>query len=214
MSVRVKICCIQDSDELALVQALGADAAGLVSQMPSGQGTLPDAQIARLAALATDALDTFLLTAETEADRIRAHHKRTRTSSIQLVDAVRPNAYEKLRASLPGIQLVQVVHVTGPSSIEQAVAWAELADALLLASGDPARRELGGTGRTHDWGLSRKIVDRVTVPVWLAGGLHPGNVAEDIRQVRPYGVDVCSGLRPNGRLRTDLLRQFLAATRT
>jgi phosphoribosylanthranilate isomerase len=82
---------------------------------------------------------------------------------------------------------------------------------LLLDSGRPSTQELGGTGRVHDWTVSERCVAAAARPVFLAGGLHPGNVADALRQVRPFGVDVCSGLRPDGKLSDDLLAAFAEA---
>lgn len=213
MSTKVKVCCIQSEAELAMAHAAGADAVGLLASMPSGRGAIPDEKIARLAALAPPPMETFLLTAETEAEHIIAHHRRTGTSSIQLVDTVAPQTYSLLRAALPGIRLVQVIHVIGTGSVEDALGIAGQVDALLLDSGNPADRVLGGTGRTHDWSLSREIVQQVRKPVWLAGGLRPQNAARAVQQVRPYGLDVCSGLRQQGQLQADLLRRFMAKVR-
>lgn len=118
-----------------------------------------------------------------------------------------------LRAALPGIKLVQVIHVVGPESVAQACAVAPLVDALLLDSGNPTlkTKQLGGTGRVHDWGLSRQIRDAAPIPVFLAGGLHEGNVAEAVRAVRPFGLDLCSGLRTGGMLDEAKLQRFFAA---
>ncbi len=93
---------------------------------------------------------------------------------------------------------------------------APLVDALLLDSGNPTLRikVLGGTGRLHNWSVSRTIRDRVNVPVFLAGGLKPNNVRAAIEAVRPFGVDVCSGLRTDGRLDPTLLHDFMHAARS
>ncbi len=86
-------------------------------------------------------------------------------------------------------------------------------DAILLDSGNQklAVKELGGTGRTHDWRISRQIVESVHVPVFLAGGLTPENVLVAIRKVRPFGLDICSGLRTNGHLDEEKVQQFFAS---
>ena len=194
---RIKICCIQSEGEAQLAIAAGADALGLVGTMPSGPGPIDDARIAAIAARAPPPVATFLLTSETEAAAIVAHAERCRTNTLQLVDRVEPADYTRLRAALPGVKLVQVVHVGGEEAVAEAVAAAAHADALLLDSGQPhaAIRVLGGTGRTHDWAISREIVERVACPVFLAGGLRADNVALAIQTVRPFGVDVCTGVR-------------------
>ncbi|MBI4913014.1 MAG: phosphoribosylanthranilate isomerase [Acidobacteria bacterium] len=208
----VKVCCIASLAEAGLAQAHGASALGLVSAMPSGPGVIPEQLIAEIAG-ALPAVDTFLLTALRNAEDLAAQHRRCRTRTLQLVDRVDAVELRKLRGLLPAVRLVQVVHVQGPRSVDEALAVAPLVDALLLDSGNPAleRKELGGTGRTHDWLLSRRIREEAGRPVWLAGGLHPGNVAEAVACVEPHGVDVCSGLRRGGVLDPGLLAAFFAA---
>lgn len=209
----VKICCIATAEEAALAMACGASALGLVSAMPSGPGVITEEAIAQIVATVPPSMATFLLTARQEADAIIEQHRHCRTSTLQLVDHVAPAELARLRRGLPGIRLVQVIHVTDATSLDEARAAAPWVDALLLDSGNPslAVKELGGTGRTHDWALSRRIVEAAGVPVYLAGGLRASNVAEAIAQVQPFGLDVCSGVRTEGRLDGDKLRAFMAA---
>ena len=212
---RIKICCIADEAEAALAISRGASALGLVSEMPSGPGVIDEDRIAAIATLIPPGTASFLLTSRTDAEAIIAQQKRCRVDTIQLCDAVPEIAYAELRAALPGVKLVQVIHVTGPRARDEALRVAPRVDALLLDSGNPtlAVKELGGTGRVHDWNLSRRIRAEVPVPVFLAGGLRPDNVAEAIGLVHPYGVDVCSGVRTEGRLDESKLRAFVAAVR-
>jgi phosphoribosylanthranilate isomerase len=194
---RIKICCIQSEEEARLAIAQGADALGLVGTMPSGPGPIDDALIAAIAARVPPPVATFLLTSETEAAAIIAHARRCRTNTLQLVDRVADEVYPQLRQALPGIKLVQVIHVAGEESVGEAVAAAAHADALLLDSGQPhaAIRVLGGTGRIHDWVVSRRIIETVACPVFLAGGLRADNIGAALATVRPFGVDVCTGVR-------------------
>jgi phosphoribosylanthranilate isomerase len=212
---RIKICCIQSEAEARLAIAQGADALGLVGTMPSGPGPIDDALIARVAARVPPPIATFLLTSETDPEGIIAHARRCRTNTLQLVDRVAEQAYPRLRAALPGIKLVQVIHVAGDESVSEALAAAAHADALLLDSGQPhaATKVLGGTGRVHDWALSRRIVEAVPCPVFLAGGLRADNVGAAIATVRPFGVDVCTGVRRRDdySLDPDKLEAFVAA---
>ena len=215
-SVRFKVCCIRDVAEAELALAHGAGAVGLVSRMPSGPGVIDDVMIAEVAAALRGRVETFLLTAETTADRIHEQVERLRPTTVQLVDSVAPDEIARLRELSLRLEIVAVIHVTGEGSVAEAREAARSADAILLDSGNPsaAVRELGGTGRVHDWTLSRQIVEAVDVPVWLAGGLDPENVTEAIAQVRPAGVDICSGLRPDRETRAldaDRLARFSAA---
>ena len=214
---RVKICCIASVAEARLAQAAGAAALGLVSAMPSGPGVVPDAVIAEVAsAMRGTALRTFLLTARTQADAIAEQHIAAGTTTLQLVDQVPHTELRRLRVLCPGVELVQVIHVTGEASVDEAVAVAPLVDAVLLDSGNPALqvKQLGGTGRTHDWRLSRRIRDAIhPLPLWLAGGLRDHNVAAAIAAVRPDGLDLCTGVRRDGRLDAERLAAVVAAVR-
>jgi phosphoribosylanthranilate isomerase len=210
---KVKVCCIASRAEAALAISCGASAIGLVSRMPSGPGPIPDSLIRDIAETVPPAVATFLLTCETTAKPIIAQQRYCRTNTIQLVDAVVDGVHDALRDALPGISLVQVIHVRDEIALREAVDVSGKVDAILLDSGQPtlAVKQLGGTGRTHDWSLSRRIRDAVDIPVFLAGGLNAGNVSKGIAQVSPYGVDVCSGLRVDGALDEVKLRDFMRA---
>src|SRR6266576_4431899 len=210
VSPRVKICCIRSVAEAALAIRHGVSALGLVSAMPSGPGVIAEETIAEIAATVPPGVATFLLTSRRDADSIIAQQRRCRVNTLQLCDSGEPGCHARLRASLPGIELVQVIHVTGPESVDEAVSVAGSVDALLLDSGNQKLvvKELGGTGRTHDWRISRKIVESVRVPVFLAGGLTPENVQAAIHEVRPFGLDVCSGLRTDGKLDEQKVKRF------
>jgi phosphoribosylanthranilate isomerase len=215
VTTRVKVCCIASVAEAALAVRYGASAVGLVSAMPSGPGVIDDDAIRGIARVVPPGVATFLLTAQTSCEDIAAQQRRARVNTLQLVDRMERSALTALREELPGIDLVQVVHVLGQESLVEASEVAPFVDAILLDSGNPGLsvKELGGTGRTHDWGVSRAIVEAVQVPVYLAGGLNPENVGEAIRAVRPFGVDLCSGLRTDGALDEQKLARFMAEVR-
>lgn len=210
---RLKVCCISDRAEAALAVELGADALGLVSAMPSGPGVIAEDTIREVALACPPAVATFLLTSLVDARRIAEQAQRTRVSTVQIVDRLAPGVHAELRALLPGLKLVQVVHVVDETSVDEALDVAGEVDALLLDSGNPnlAVKELGGTGRRHDWSLSRRIRERSPVPLFLAGGLRPDNVREAIAAVGPYGLDICSGVRREGQLDRERLTALVAA---
>jgi len=214
-SPRVKICCIGGLDEAALAIESGAAALGLVSQMPSGPGVISDELIAEIAAKVPPAIGSFLLTSRQDVSEIVAQHDLCRTNCIQLCDRITSGTYRDPKHALPGISIIQVIHVTGPESMDEAEAIAHQVDAILLDSGNQKLpvKELGGTGRTHDWSLSRKIRERIAVPMFLAGGLTPDNVAQAIEEVGPYGLDLCSGVRTGSKLDEGKLQRFFAAVR-
>jgi phosphoribosylanthranilate isomerase len=199
---RVKICCIASIEEAWLAINHGASALGLVSEMPSGPGPIPEDLIAEIVTRIPPGVSTFLLTSKQDANAIIQQHQRCRTSTIQICDRLERGNYRMLREAMPGIALVQVIHVGGEESIDEAVSIAPHVDAILLDSGNQSLKvkELGGTGRTHNWAISRKIREAVDIPLFLAGGIKTENVREAVEQVRPFGVDMCSGVRTDGRL--------------
>lgn len=146
MKPKVKICCIQSKAEAQLAIDFGADALGLVGAMPSGPGIISDSQIRKIAKSISSSVAFFLLTGETQAAGIIAHHQRTQTHTIQMVDALTPGSYNRIRNALPTIKLVQVIHVCDAAVIHRAIEVSESVDALLLDSGNPnaAIKTLGG----------------------------------------------------------------------
>lgn len=201
--------------EASLAVAKGASALGLVSEMPSGPGVIDDALVAEIAAAVPPPVATFLLTSRRDTAGIVEQARSCRTSTLQLVDAVDPRVYAGIRAALPATKIVQVIHVRDRASVAEAREVAPRVDALLLDSGNPdlVTKELGGTGRLHDWSLSRAIVAAVDKPVFLAGGIRPDNVSAALDAVRPFGIDLCSGVRTDGALDGDKLGALVAAMR-
>ena len=211
MRIRIKICCISTVEEAKTAIESGADAIGLVGEMPSGPGPIPDELIRQIAQSVPPLIGTFLLTSETSAEEIIKHHQRTHTNTIQIVDLLSVGTYTQIREALPSVKLVQVIHVIDSTSVDLAVRLSNSVDALLLDSGNPNLeiKELGGTGRVHNWNFSRQIVEKAKCPVILAGGLRPENVRNAIEEVQPFAIDVCSGVRTNGALDKSKLSCFV-----
>jgi phosphoribosylanthranilate isomerase len=207
---RVKICCIASVAEANLAISYGASALGLVSEMPSGLGIISEGLIAQVASLVPPAVSSFLLTSKPDTLAIIAQQRRLGVNTIQICDRLQSGTYDDLRQALPGIALVQVIHVTDADSIQEAVAAAPHVHGLLLDSGNQALeiQELGDTEKTHNWEISRKIRELVDVPVFLGGGLTPENISAAIQQVQPFGVDVCRGVRTEGKLDEQKLAKF------
>ena len=210
MTPRIKVCCISSIEEAQLAIRAGVSALGLVSEMPSGPGVLAWDTIAEIAAIVPPGIASFLLTSSQDAASIIAEQRMTKANTIQIVDELLDDEYQEIRTALPGIGIVQVIHVNDASALDEALRIAPNVDALLLDSGQPhaATKTLGGTGNAHDWHVSADIVKKTNKPVYLAGGLKPENIQEAIRLVRPFGVDVCSGLRVDNRLDSERLRLF------
>ena len=212
MVPRIKICCISSENEARMAIENGASAIGLVARMPSGPGPIADDLIRQIAKTVPPPVATFLLTSETSVKEIIEHHHRTNTNTIQIVDSLSSGTYSQLKAALPGVKIVQVIHVIDERSVDEAIIISEMVDALLLDSGNPNLKikELGGTGRVHDWKLSRQIRDKSKCPIFLAGGLNPDNVRQAIDEVQPFAVDVCSGVRSDGKLDRQKLDLFFS----
>jgi phosphoribosylanthranilate isomerase len=212
MRTRIKICCIASIAEAKMAIRHGADALGLVAKMPSGPGPIADELIETITRIIPPPLASFLLTSEQSSAQVIEHLKRTGTNTVQLVDELLDGDYDAIRQALPQTRIVQVIHVTGEESLEEAERLQSKVDAFLLDSGNPKAmiKTLGGTGNTHNWDISRELVRRVEVPVFLAGGLNATNVKEAIEKVKPFGVDICSGVRTDGKLDEGKLKQFVS----
>ncbi len=211
MIPRIKICCIQNVKEARIAVDASASAIGLISEMPSGPGVIAEETIRAVADWTPPGITSVLLTSLQDPEQIISQHGRCRTGAIQLVDKQTPETHKILKERLPGIQIIQVIHMTDDSAVIAAQEMEDYADALLLDSGDPGgeTKVLGGTGRIHNWEISREIVQKVDKPVFLAGGLTPMNVTEATKKVRPFGIDVCSGVRTDGQLDGRKVRDFV-----
>ncbi len=207
---KVKICCIRTIEEAEMAISLGASAIGLVSEMPSGPGVISDESIIEISNYASGKIETFLLTSKQDSDSIIQQLKKYKTTTVQIVDKLTNGSYSDIKLALPSIKIIQVLHVNNDISIDEAKEIENEVDAILLDSGNNKLfiKELGGTGRTHDWSVSKRIVETVNIPIYLAGGLNPSNVAEAVKTVKPYSVDVCSGVRTNDKLDKNKLTKF------
>lgn len=213
--VQVKICCIRSPEEAVLALSYGAAALGLVSEMPVGPGELPEAMIRQIVDSVPSSTGTFLLTAVTDPDKLIAKVRATGVNTLQLWDPLAPSDYARLRTELRGVSLVQAIHVIHTSAVTEAREAARQVDALVLDSSNPQVpfRWASQAGRTHDWDISREIVETVDCPVLLAGGLNAENVEYAARRVRPYGVDVCTGVRTGDALDRRKVAAFFEALR-
>lgn len=216
MRTRIKICCMASFEEAQLAIGAGADAVGFVGRPPSSSPrAMDDATIAAIATLVPPPVATFLLTAEPAAAGISRHVHATGVSAVQIITHLSASESEQLPKLLPATRRVQVIHVEDRSALDLIDQYAPYVHAFLLDSGRPTlpTPQYGGTGRTHDWSVSAEFVRRSPRPVFLAGGLSPGNVGEAMKTVRPFGVDLCSGVRTEGRLDRQKLEAFIKAVR-
>lgn len=213
MRTRIKVCCIASIEEARTAIEAGADAVGLVAEMPSGPGPISDAEILAISTQVPPPISTFMLTSETKADAIAAHVQATQTTSVQIVSHIDVVESKRLASLIPHIKRVQVIHVEDMGALELIPIYAPYVHAFLLDSGRPnaVTPEFGGTGRVHDWAISAAFVEVSPIPVFLAGGLTPDNVIDAIKTVKPFGVDLCSGVRTDGKLDCTKLNAFVSA---
>ena len=207
---RVKICCISSIEEAQLAIEYGADAIGLVGEMPSGPGVIDNDLARKIARNTPPTVETFLLTSREKGDAIADHVECCGTTTVQIVRHIDVAEYQRIIERLPNTRRVQVIHVEDESTITLVKKYEPFVHAFLLDSGRPSASvaELGGTGRAHDWQISAEIVTKTAKPVFLAGGLKPENVREAIKSVAPFGLDLCSGVRTNDKLDEIKLRDF------
>lgn len=181
---------------MRIAAAAGADAIGLLvgQRHPSGD-FIPVEQAAQIAAACPPFVTPVLVTHVEDVGGIHALASGAGVSTIQVHSDLSPAGVRALR-ELGRYRLLKAYHVTGPESLGYGEAYRGIVDGFVLDSLNAATGQVGGTGLTHDWALSRAIVERYPdVPVILAGGLKPENVAAAVAQVRPYGVDVNSGTK-------------------
>ncbi len=207
--IKVKICCIKSKKEAQIAYKYGASSIGLVSKMPSGPGIISDSLINKIVNSSPTGLETTLLTCYTSPNKIINQHKKAKTNNIQLVKKIDINNYGLIKKALPYTKLIQVIHITDKDIIKNAIKISKHVDYLLLDTGSFINKEkLGGTGKVHDWNISKIIRNSVKIPIILAGGLNHRNVNTAIEKVMPFGVDVCSGVRTNDKLDLFKLKEF------
>jgi len=207
--LRVKICGNRTPEEVSLAVSLGADAVGLiVGVRHKSEDALTPERAAHMLALIPVFVSSVLVTHLVSAEEVLALYDKVPTSTIQLHDAISEAEIEAIRRRLPWVRLIKAVGVKDGSAIDVARRFEPLVDAILVDTHTSDR--IGGTGITHDWSISRDIVRAVRCPVILAGGLTPENLANAVALVRPYGVDVNSGVEfPNGDKDPDREKAFI-----
>lgn len=211
MPVRVQIAGVSSLDECLAAERAGADALGFTVRLPTGvHDDLTEAKarsiIAALPPFISTVCITYVGTAREAVDLCRY----LGVTALQLHGAFPTHELPLIRAALPHLRLIRAVHVTGEPAIAQARSLDRQVDGIILDTFDPATGRGGATGKTHDWSISRRIVETMRSPVILAGGLTPDNVGDAIRQVAPWGVDVHTGIEDaDGSRNLTKLRAFV-----
>ncbi|NNF22858.1 MAG: phosphoribosylanthranilate isomerase [Saprospiraceae bacterium] len=210
--IRVKVCCIKSNDEADLAIHCGAYALGLVGPMPSGPGPISPEEAGIICSYVSGKVNTFYLTSKIELNEIVNEYNLVKSSHLQLTDSTTTETRKALKIQFPNLMIVQVVHVSGEGTLTKAKTFEKESDFLLLDSGAPGKavKELGGTGRIHNWEISKQIVRNARIPVFLAGGLNASNVKDAINHVNPYGLDLCSGIRTEDKLDKRKIKFFFS----
>lgn len=208
--IRIKVCCISSLEEAKIAIEQGADALGIVGEMPSGPGVIEDDLAREIARNTPPTVETFLLTSRLSGDSIVDHVEYCGTTTVQIVQHIEVSEYRRIIERAPAIRRVQVIHVEDKSALNLIPVYEPFVHAFLLDSGRPNAdiAELGGTGRAYDWRISAEFVARTSKPAFLAGGLGPDNVQEAISSVHPFGLDLCSGVRTDNALDSLKLSDF------
>ena len=191
-SVRVKICGITREEDLAVAVAAGADAVGFLVGVPSSPRNLTIERAERLLRQVPIFVDSVVVTAPQSIDGLAEICETLKPSAIQ-IHGKKSFVASELREQIKDARLIKTVYVTKDALNETAIEELKTFDAVLLDS--VAKGQYGGTGRVHDWNMSRQIREAVApLPLILAGGLKPENVKEAVQTVQPYAVDVASGV--------------------
>jgi phosphoribosylanthranilate isomerase len=199
---RVKICGITSRNDLELAVRAGADAIGLIVDVDVETSREIDPDLAVELARATPPLVTTVLVTMPDTPETTVElASRIQPDVVQIHGASTPGDLAYLSANLDG----DVIKAVSPGEAET---YETVADALLVDSLDETGA--GGTGKTHDWDRTRELVEKLSAPVVLAGGLTPENVAEAVETVRPFAVDVASGVEAKaGRKDADAVASFV-----
>lgn len=211
MSVRVQIAGVSSLEEALAAERAGADALGFTLRLPTGvHDDLTEAKarsiIAALPPFITSVVITYVGAAREAVELCRY----LGAGALQLHGELPVNDLPLIRAALPHLKVIRAVHVTGPEALAQARSLMRHVDALILDTYDATTGRHGATGKTHDWCISQAIVSKSRIPVILAGGLTPDNVAEAVALVQPWGVDVHTGVEDaDGRRSLVKLRAFI-----
>lgn len=212
---RVKICGVRTVEDALGCAAAGADAIGVLVNVKVSPRRITVERARDIARRLPPFVTPVIVMMPSSHDEVIDAALRVRPGAIQLHGNEPPEMLFRIKQALPGIRIIKTIHVGSGNEIQTALSYEGAADGLLLDTSSPAK---GGSGVTHDWEISRGIVSSVKMPVILAGGLSPSNVEDAIRTVKPFAVDVSSGVEPRGqRTRSKdigLVRDFIARARS
>jgi phosphoribosylanthranilate isomerase len=203
--VRVKICGITSPKDLLTAVEAGADAVGFIVDVPQSLRNLSTGEAGKLIEATPVFVDTVVVTVPENIDHLEKIYEKLKADIIQVHGS--GHLHKEIRERLPDARLICGVQARSEATTDTIIqAAANLFNAVLIDSHVPGR--YGGTGTTHDWELSKRIRELIhPKPLILAGGLRPENVSEAIRVVKPFAVDVSTGVesRPGVKNRKKVL---------
>lgn len=209
----VKICGIRSIGDALAAAAAGADILGFHVELIGARTPLESENAGKIIAKLPAGVSSVMVTSITETDELIKLARATGATILQLYGDATPETILEVKKALP-VQIWKVLNLSDEGSIAEAKKYEGSADAIALDTLNKQTGVLGGTGKTHDWNISRKIVESISIPVILAGGLNPENVAEAIKIVQPYGVDVNSGVsNPDGTKDIEKVKLFVEQAR-
>lgn len=210
---KVKICGITTLEDAIVAARAGAGMLGFHVELKRGRNPLTPEAVASIVTKLPANVSGVLVTSIVEPERLVELAKTTGVSALQLYGDMSPNGIRAVKAALPYIVIWKVMDAGAIGVAQRVQEYEGAADIIVLDSAGKGGA-LGGTGATHDWNISRKIVESTTLPIILAGGLTPENVAEAIRTVQPYGVDVNSGVsNADGSKNIEKVQAFVTAAK-
>ena len=209
----IKVCGIRNIEEALGAVDAGANTIGMLTGLlyPAEDEISPE-KAGSIAAALPDGIRPVLVTHILDPEEASEIAAFTGVSAVQIHNDMPADGLIRLRGLLPGVLIIKAIHVVDSDSITDARLYEKYADMLLLDT--KTNDGIGGTGITHDWSISKRIVEAVHKPVILAGGLNPDNIEEAVALVRPAGIDANSGLEnENGSKNFNKIRAFAVAGR-
>lgn len=206
--VKVKICGITNIKDALLAAELGADFLGFIVEISESEDSLSKDEAKNLIRQLPLEVIPVMVTYLNNAEEIVKVASYVIAGAVQLHSNISLPEIGKIRKALPKIKIIKAIHVIDEKVVSEAVKFSDYVDYILLDS--KAKGKIGGTGKTHDWSISRKIILKCKKPVLLAGGLNPENVLDAVRKIKPFGVDVNSGVKAKPRVKdAEKLRKFI-----
>ena len=206
----VKICANKTIEEAQMCLNAGADVIGiLVGQEHSSTDFVNKETAKEICDYVNKRCNVSLVTHLTNADEIIELTKFIGNNIIQLHSNIEEREVKKIVNALPNIKLVRLIHISTDGQIATNISKMKYADFYLLDSFNLKTNQVGGTGFTHDWNKSRELITKLNKPTFLAGGLNPDNVKIAINQTNPYGVDVNSGCKVDGKKNAEKVLKFV-----